>query len=376
MLKIKTFLTKIKPGIVVKLCVFIAVLISVHSITVVYPQSGPIVSYIKNPHLKSILSTDVWQGNPVDDNNRFINPEYPFKPSMMKGLRFLLGKNPEKKLKKKDIYQLPVEKDTSFLYNNKDVIVWLGHASFFIRINGINILTDPVFFNSGTAKRKSPMPFDANLLHNIDYILISHDHRDHLDKKSIQLIFRNCRHPEILAGLRMDEWLNKMVKNPKIQTAGWYQQYVTDTSKIKIFFMPARHWSRRHIWDTNKHLWGSFVVEADGKKIFFGGDSGYGSHFKQIGEIFNGIDICILGIGTFKPEWFMSENHTSPADAATASNDLKAKKFIPMHYGTFDFSYEPMGEPVETIKNEKQRNKLNADLIVLPAGKNYYFDLK
>ena len=359
----------------VTICALVVVLISIRGITMVYPQSSTIVSYFSNPHLRSILSTSEWRGNPVDKNNRFVNPENPFKPAFGMALKFLIGPNPQKEIKKNDTYQLPIERDTSFLNNNKDVIVWLGHASFFIRINGICILTDPVFYNSGAAKRKSPLPFDANQLRNIDYILISHDHRDHLDKKSLQLIFSNSKHPEILAGLRMEEWFDKMLKDPKVQTAGWYQQYDTDTSKIKIFFMPARHWSRRRIWDTNKHLWGSFVIEANGKKIFFGGDSGYGSHFEQTGKLFNGIDICIMGIGAFKPEWFMSSNHTSPSDAARASNEMNAKQFIPMHYGTFDFSYEPLGEPVEILKNEKLLNKLNAELIILPAGKNYYFNL-
>jgi len=333
-------------------------------------------SYLKNPQLKSLLPDDQWKGNPIGKHKRFMNVGKQFKPTIGKGIKFLIGSNPQKEFKKNDSFQLPVTIDTTFLSNHDDVIIWLGHASFFIRINGVSILTDPVFFESGSAKRMSPMPFDPDLFRNINYILISHDHNDHLDEKSLQLIYRNNKSPEILSGLRMEHWFAKILKNPKVQTAGWYQQYETDTSKIKIYFMPARHWSKRHLWDTNKHLWGSFVIEANGKKIFFGGDSGYGSHFKQTADLFNGIDICMMGIGSYKPEWFMSANHTSPYDAVKAANEMQAKQFIPMHYGTFDFTYEPLGEPVEILKNEKRLNKINAELIILPVGKSYYFQTK
>jgi L-ascorbate metabolism protein UlaG (beta-lactamase superfamily) len=350
------------------------ILLAVRTTSIIYAQNDSVKSYSTNPHLKTILSADQWKGNPIDKHNRFMNVGQQFKPTIGKGMKFLIGKNPQKEYKKNESFHLPVIKDTSFLNNHNDVIVWLGHASFFIRINGINILTDPIFFKSGNTKRKSPMPFDPNLLRSIDYILISHDHNDHLDKQSMQLIYQNNNRPEILSGLRMDKWMHKMLKDPKVQTAGWYQQYKTDTSEIKIYFMPARHWSKRHLWDTNKHLWGSFVIEANGKKIFFGGDSGYGCHFKQIAELCKGIDICILGIGSYKPVWFMSSNHTSPYDAVKAANEMQVKQLIPMHYGTFDFTYEPLGEPIEILKNEKRLKNLSAELVVPEVGQNYFYN--
>jgi L-ascorbate metabolism protein UlaG (beta-lactamase superfamily) len=161
-----------------------------------------------------------------------------------------------------------------------------------------------------------------------------------------------------------------MLSKPKVQTAGWYQQFNTDSQMVKISFLPARHWSRRGLSDTNRHLWGSFVVEAGGKKIFFSGDTGYGNHFKQVGSLFNGIDICIIGVGAYKPEWFMSPNHISPSDAVKAANEMNAKICIPMHYGTFDLSDEPMGEPEKILLKEKEEARLDAELHLLPVGKN------
>jgi L-ascorbate metabolism protein UlaG (beta-lactamase superfamily) len=341
--------------------------------SILYSQINNEITYIRNQQLKTILSSDQWQGNPIDKHKKFMNSEFPWKFTFGMKWKYLTESNPDKEAKKKDTFKLPVENDTSFLTNRNDVIVWLGHSSFYIRVNGISILTDPDFFKSGISKRKCPIPFDANLLRDINYILISHDHRDHLDKKSLKILFKNNKNPEILSGLRMDKLFDRMLKNPKVQTAGWYQQFETDTSKIKIYFMPARHWGKRGLWSNNEHLWGSFVIVSNGKKIFFSGDTGYGSHLKEVGELFNGIDICIIGIGAFKPEWLMSANHISPIDAVKASNEMEAKHFIPMHYGTFDFSQETLGEPQEILVHENQQGNLHAELDILPVGRNYYF---
>lgn len=338
-----------------------------------YNQSDDTLSFINNPKLQTILSENQWQGTGIDKDGKFSNLEHPFNPTFSMAWQMMTEGNPQREIKNQDTFNLPVVNDSSFLENSENVIVWLGHATFFIRLNGISIITDPVFNNASLTKRKSPLPFDVNLLKDIDYILISHDHRDHLDKKSLQLIVRNNPQAEILSGLKMDEWFNKMLDSPKMQLAGWYQQYNTDTSKIKIYFLPARHWSSRNLFDTNKHLWGSFVIQTDDKKIYFSGDTGYNSHLKEVGTLFNGIDICIMGIGAFKPEWFMSPNHISPYDAVKASNEMQAKQFIPMHYGTFDLSNEPLGEPIEIMQNEKQQDKLNAELINLKVGENFHF---
>ena len=338
-------------------------------------QSNGTQSFVSNNELQTILPENRWKGNSIDEDGKFSNLNYPFSPTFTMALQMMREGNPQKEEKKEDTFSLPVINDTRFLDNREDVIVWLGHATFYIRFNGISFVTDPVFGNSSVTKRKSRLPFDVNLLKNIDYILISHDHRDHLDKKSLKLLVKNNPNAEILAGLKMDKRFNKMIGSPKMQLAGWYQQYNTDASKIKIYFLPARHWSSRNLFDTNKHLWGSFVIQTDDRKIYFSGDTGYDSHFKEVGTLFNGIDICIMGIGAFKPEWFMSPNHISPCDAVKASNEMKAKQFIPMHYGTFDLSNELLGEPIEILQNEYQQDKLEAELTSLKVGENYFFKL-
>jgi L-ascorbate metabolism protein UlaG (beta-lactamase superfamily) len=137
--------------------------------------------------------------------------------------------------------------------------------------------------------------------------------------------------------------------------------------------MPARHWSRRAITDTNKHLWGSFLIEANGKRIFFSGDTGYGSHLKEIGELFGNIDVCIIGVGAYKPEWFMGSNHISPTDAIKAVDEMEAKMLIPMHFGTFDLSNEPIGEPQKVLEAANNAGLIKAKLNVLTIGKPFEF---
>lgn len=332
-------------------------------------------SYTSNPNLKTIIDSTKWKGNPLDKKGLFMNHEFPFYPKFSEVWKWQRETNNEKEFKKKDTFQLALlQNDTTFLQNKNDVIVWLGHATFFIRINGISLITDPVFGNPSTfLKRKIPMPFNPEIIKGLNYVLLSHDHRDHLDEKSIQIVYKNNPNAPILTGLKMDEWLNKMLNKPQVQTAGWYQQYKTDNSQIKIYFMPARHWSKRGLTDTNKHLWGSFVIEANGKRIFFSGDTGYGSHLKEINEIFGKIDLCIIGIGAFKPEWFMGANHISPLDAVKAVNEMEANTLIPMHFGTFDLSDEPIGLPQQILEAESKNGNLNANLNVLTVGKAFAF---
>ncbi|MFM8588410.1 MAG: MBL fold metallo-hydrolase [Bacteroidota bacterium] len=148
-------------------------------------------------------------------------------------------------------------------------------------------------------------------------------------------------------------------------------QITTDSSKVKIYFLPARHWSKRGLFDTNQRLWGSFIIQTLNRTIYFSGDTGYGSHFKEIGSLFKDINIAIMGIGAYEPEWFMSPNHISPKDALRAASEMSAKTFIPMHYGTFDLSDEPLFEPINSLKDLHKNTLSQIELLSLKIGQNY-----
>ena len=153
-----------------------------------------------------------------------------------------------------------------------------------------------------------------------------------------------------------------------IQTAGWYQQFAIDEPGISITFVPARHWSRRSLADTNKRLWGGFVLEINDTRIFFSGDSGYDTHYKQIGAIFGGFNYAIMGIGAYEPKWFMHPMHQSPEEALKAFDDLQSQRFIPMHYGTFDLSDEPLQQPLTDLKKAAAAMNVQEKLLILKIG--------
>lgn len=324
-------------------------------------------SYTSNPALTTIPLPFEWKGTPLDSNGRFLNYEFAFINSFKALWEWQTMKNPQKTEKKNESWKLTCITDSGFLTSATDCIVWLGHASFFIRVVGITLLIDPILFDVSLIKRKSALPIDPNQLKNIDYILISHDHRDHCDKKSLELLAKNNPNATYLTGLNVDPVIKKMTKSSNIQAAGWYQHYNTK-AEINITYVPSRHWGRRYLTDTNVRLWGGYVIQAAGQTIYFGGDSGYGSHFADIAKIFPSIDYALIGIGAYKPEFFMGQSHLSPADGIKAFHDTKAKNFIPMHYGTFDLADEPLGDPVRVLKKEQTKQHVSGDILYLCVG--------
>lgn len=282
-------------------------------------------------------------------------------------LKWTFRRNPQRYEKAHDKFRLKVTNDASFINEKTDCIVWLGHATFYIRVAGIVLVIDPVFYDLPFIKRYSRHALSPSALGRVDYLLISHDHRDHCQSRSIREIVRLNPDVEVLTGLRMDALLQRWVPIERIQCAGWYQQYKTRHS-LAISFLPARHWSKRTYNDTNMRLWGAFMIQSSTHNIYFGGDTAYGEHFKEAAGLFSSIDIAIIGVGAYKPSWMMTNVHLSPEEAVNAVNDLRASMLIPMHYGTFDLSDEPPGEPVSKLVSLKSTGKLTADLKIVSPG--------
>lgn len=323
------------------------------------------IKYIKNPELKVILPG--WKGNPVI-NGRFIDPEKRFDNSFSKVLRWQLGGNDKKAEKKADKWRLTVNKGKDFLEREGNLLVWLGHASFFLQLNGKRILIDPVFGKiSGVVPRFSELPCSISDFRDIDYVLLSHGHRDHCDSTTLKALAANNSFT-LLTSLNTAGLVTDWVSGLKYQEAGWYQQYKLRDNKVRITYLPTQHWSNRYLWDVNTRLWGSFMIEADGLNIYFGGDSGYCKYPKQIGELFPNIDIAMIGVGAYHPAFMMEYAHTSPWKAVDAFHDLKAKTLIPMHYGTFDLADEPLGEPYRVLKQMEKDGKINGGLHMLDVG--------
>lgn len=327
-------------------------------------------SYTHNPALPYVPGTEGHPGTPLDEKGLFMNEEHVFLPNMADVLKWKLSSNPYKEEKKHDTDRLAVITHNSPDNLPVNSITWLGHAAFLIHFGGARILVDPVLTQPGFfLKRYSEIPIETSEFRNIDYILISHNHRDHCDKESVQLLADQNPKATWLCGLELDkQLLADWTGSKKIQAAGWYQQFKIENFPLNISFLPTRHWSRRGLFDTNETLWGAFLLESNGKKIYFGSDTGYAGHFKKTHELFGDIDYYLGGIGAFAPRWFMEPSHMHPKEAAQSSNDLQAKNFLPMHFGTFDLSDEPLLEPARLIKQLKAENAFSANLIMPAVG--------
>ncbi|HSK74302.1 MAG TPA: MBL fold metallo-hydrolase, partial [Pyrinomonadaceae bacterium] len=180
--------------------------------------------YVRNETLPTVKAD--WQGTPVDQKGRFVNVEHPFLPSLIDLLKWRLSGNPQKEEKENDRQRLEVLDPTQFLQSEAGGILWLGHAAFYIRLNGVGLLLDPVFGKPSFINPYIDLPSPLDKISRVDYVLISHDHRDHLDEESIRQIAQKFPNAEFLVGLRTDELLKDWITDSnRVQTAGWYQQF-------------------------------------------------------------------------------------------------------------------------------------------------------
>lgn len=311
-----------------------------------------------------------WDGNPLDSSGRFKNLNGRSERTYLEVLKWQFAKNPFKKKKLNQKSNVEVETDKRFLSDDDNGFTWLGHATFYYTLNKKNIITDPVLGSVGPIKRYTDLPCSSLDLDNIHIILISHNHRDHLDKSSIRQLCKQNPSAVIYTALGIKNLLRKWSIKNKIIEAGWYQKY-PELENINISFLPAKHWNRRWLFDLNTMLWGSFMIQYKEHHIYFGADSGIDDHFEEIGKIFPRIDYSMLGIGAYEPNWFMKTAHTGPKDALESHKMLGAKYLFPMHYGTFDLSDEAIFTPKNKIEDLIKNKNLNG-IILGKIGEKVY----
>ena len=295
------------------------------------------------------------------DNGKFRNPEgSPVRSENVKWSYSTFNKEkkkldmtvPDEHVIKKN---LVLEKLNSI--QNNDYIGWIGHATFLIKLGNTTIITDPVFSkNAGPLifgpKRYTEPALNLNELPKIDLFLLTHNHYDHQDMGTIRKF--PYKDTKVFTALKLGKYFTKH-HFKDVQELDWYQE--VKFNDLKITFLPAVHWSKRSLTDTNKTLWGSFLIEYAGKKIFFACDTGYGNIYKKIGKEFGPIDLTMINIGAydFRPMFEKSIYHTSPEEALQAAQDLKSKKVLGTHWGTFVLSLEPIMEPPKRFKDNAEK---------------------
>lgn len=260
--------------------------------------------------------------------------------------------------------------------NEKLSLTFINHSTFLIEVDGLNILTDPIYseraspvsFAGPKRVREPGRPFD--FLPPIDVVIISHNHYDHLDLPTIQDLDKKF-HPLFIVPLGDEKTLlDAGVQN--VKALDWWEE--VRVKNTRFIFAPAKHWSARSLWNKNKSLWGSFMIDNGPKKIYFAGDTGFGNHFTEIKKRLGPPDIALIPIGAYKPEWFMKFYHTNPEEAVKAHLDLEAKKTFAMHFGTFQMSNEGIDEPERDLKLAmKNLNVSEEDFQILEHGQTFFY---
>ena len=229
-------------------------------------------------------------------------------------------------------------------------ITFVNHATFLIQVDGLNILTDPVYservspFRWAGPKRVHAPGIALEDLPPIDAILISHNHYDHLDEDTLRtLLAQQDSPPLLLAGLGNAELLATLGESD-LRDLDWEQG--AQRGGVEFLFTECRHRSGRGMSDQMKTLWGSFVIKTSRGNLYFAGDTGYGPHLKEAGDRHGPFALSLLPIGAYEPRWFMKDVHLNPAEAVQAHRDLRSEFSVGIHFGTFQLTYEAIDQPV------------------------------
>lgn len=308
------------------------------------PYGARLERILKSPHYK---------------NGRFDNlsktPQLAEDTSMPEVLfRFMFGKSKNKFPEKAFHF---TKTDLNNLDPNENVYVWMGHSSYFIQLDGKKILVDPVLsgyaspFSFTTKAFKGTDLYKPEDIPNLDYLVITHDHWDHLDYETVPKLFPRTK--KIITGLGTGEHLEFWGYNPKnLIELDWFESSDLGNG-FKVTAEPARHFSGRGL-KRDQAIWASFVFESPSQKIYIGGDSGYDTHFKKIGEKYGSIDLAILETGQYNKDWRYI--HMMPGEEHQAMKDLNAKRMIPVHNSKFALAAHSWKEPLEKMAEMNTKN--------------------
>ena len=326
-----------------------------------------------------LLSINVMAEKPYHHlaNGTFRNPEGSPKRDTSVKWSYKIFNEERKKIKinfpkEHVIPRSKVLKDLNENFNN-DYIAWIGHATFLIKLGDNTIITDPLFSkNTGPLifgpKRYVDPAIKLEEIPKTDILLLTHNHYDHLDANAV----RNFPHKnaKVITPLKLAKYFNRF---KDVNELDWYQK-IKINDELQITLLPAVHWSKRSLFDTNKTLWGNYLIEYKDKKILFACDTGVGNIYKDLGNKYGPIDITFINIGAYNffpimPEKDKSVYHTNPEQALSLAKDLKSKKVIGMHWGTVILSLEPIMEPPERFKkNSEKFGFKKKDAIIFKIG--------
>lgn len=248
-----------------------------------------------------------------------------------------------------------------FVMDTVPKVLWFGHSAFLIQMNGKNILLDPMLSEVpspydflGQPRYSNSLPAAIEELPQIDFVVISHDHYDHLDFESIEQLKDKTKHFLVPSGVgvHLKRW---KIEEEKIHELYWWEE--KDIEGFKFAFTPSRHFSGRGLFDRFETLWGGWVIQSENQNIYFSGDGGYGDHFKAIGEKYGPFDFTMIECGQYDERW--NQIHMMPEQSVQACIDLNSKIAMPIHWGAFTLALHSWTDPVERFTAKAEELNLN-----------------
>lgn len=298
-------------------------------------------------------STQDWQSDHYVEGEGFINPnQKPVEPGFFRFLGIIQRFLTDEAIDTEAFDQIPYDMISTpqLEAQEQDVAYRLGHSTVLLKLSGKYILTDPIFSDRASPmqwigpERFHPVPIDVQALPKIFAVIISHDHYDHLDQSTIELLAERVQH--FLVPLGVAEYLEDWgVPSENIHELDWWQS--REFGEFKFVSTPSKHFSGRGLFSRNSTLWSSWVIQSPRQNIYFSGDSGYFDGFKTIGEKYGPFDLTILENGAYNPDW--AQVHMFPAETVQAHMDLTGNAMLPVHNGTFKLAFHTWYDPLEQV---------------------------
>lgn len=308
-------------------------------------------------------------------NGRFHNPWPNWRPPTVTNiLKFGLSKDKSNVPSKQELdLVLPILKPKFSEYSMPPEegvrVTWLGHATVLVQLDGMTILTDPIFSERASPsqvvgpKRYRDVPCSIHDLPPIHAVVISHTHYDHLDLNTVILL--NSRFGSDLrwfVPLGLAHWMNAVGCENVVELDWWEENVGGEHSEISFVLTPCQHWCKRTITDDNKVLWGSWSIIGPRNRFFFAGDTGYCDAFKQIGQMYGPFDLSAIPVGAYEPRWFMKYQHVNPEEAVQVHMDVKSLYSLAIHWGTFSLANEYYLDPPIKLRESLEKHNLKPEV--------------
>ncbi len=289
----------------------------------------------------------------------------------------------------------PIPPDLDYLRHaeGQTSVTWIGHATVLLQVDGLNILTDPMFSDYASPfppfgpKRHQPPGLSLQELPHIDVVLISHNHYDHMDLESLRSLAQQAGGPPLfLIPLGNEGWFRDNM--PKLIYEGqgrnvfamdWDDQHTVHgkSADMVIHFDAVQHWSARSLWDRDETLWGSWALIHPYFRFWFSGDLGYSKDTVDIGRKYGNFDLAAIAIGSYEPRWFMKQYHVNPDEAVRVMQEIGARQALGIHWGTFQLSDEPLDQPPQDLSAALTTHGLSSDsFFVLRHGETRKFPMQ